>query len=64
MIPLIRAVCSLGGLIGVFFGAFYLFDGQYALGSWAVIAGFLFLFIGDTVMEIDVTDDDDNDKYA
>jgi hypothetical protein len=64
VISFIRVVCSLGGLIAVFFGAFYLFDGQYNAGVWAIITGALFLFIGDTVTELDISDDDDEDKYA
>ena len=64
MISLLRAVCTLGGLAATFMGAFYLFDGQYNTGCWALLAGVLLLFVGITLTEIDIPDDNDRDKYA
>ena len=66
MIYLIRTVCTLGGLAAFFFGAFFLFDGQYVTGTWALVSGVLFMFIGETVTEVDDLDDDeyDDDKFA
>ncbi len=64
MISLLRAVCTLGGLVAIFMGAFYVFDGQYNIGGWALVAGVLLVFVGITLTEIDIPDNDDRDKYA
>lgn len=65
MISFLRASCTVIGLGCIFFGAFFVFDGQYNAGVWAILAGTLLVFIGESITEVEYYDDDDDkDNFA